>query len=259
MTDPARHLTIVTGASRGLGLALARQRLSPQGVLLCISRHTSDALAHAATEVGAHLEQWTQDLAQTAEAAERLERWLHSLHAPALDSATLINNAGVIPAIGPLNDCPAQDLAHALRVGLEAPMALTGAFLRATQAWVDAGWQGPRKVLNISSGLGRRAMAGQAPYCAAKAGLDHFSRCTALDEAQRPHGARVVSLAPGVIDTDMQVQLRAGDPARFPDRARFVGLKTGGLLTPPEAAATQVLAHLEHADFGQDVVADVRD
>lgn len=253
------HLVIVTGASRGLGLALARQLLSPQRVLLCVSRHTSDDLALVAADTGAHLEQWTQDLADTTEAAERLARWLHSLHAPELDSATLINNAGVIPSLGPLNDCPPDELARALRVGLEAPMALTGAFLRATQAWVDAGWLGTRKVLNISSGLGRRAMAGQAPYCAAKAGLDHFSRCTALDEARRPNGARIASLAPGVIDTDMQTQLRAGDPARFPDRARFVGLQTDGLLTPPEAAAYQVLTYLDRADFGQHVVTDLRD
>ncbi|NIC42812.1 SDR family NAD(P)-dependent oxidoreductase [Aquabacterium sp. A08] len=256
---PAQHLTIVTGSSRGLGRALAEQLLSPQRVLLCLARRPCDDLAHQAMQAGAHLEQWSQDLTDTAEAAERLARWLHSLHAPGLDSATLINNAGVIPAIGPLNDCPPDELARALRVGLEAPMALTGAFLRATQAWVDAGWQGTRKVLNISSGLGRRAMAGQAPYCAAKAGLDHFSRCTALDEARRPRGARIASLAPGVIDTDMQTQLRAGDPARFPDHARFVGLKTEGLLATPAQAARQVLSHLDRPDFGDPVVADVRD
>ena len=72
----------------------------------------------------------------------------------------------------------ADDLARALRVGLEAPMQLTAAFLGATDAWTV-----PRKVLNISSGLGRRAMASQAAYCAAKAGMDHFTRCVALDEA----------------------------------------------------------------------------
>jgi benzil reductase ((S)-benzoin forming) len=115
--------------------------------------------------------------------------------------ATLINNAGVIPRIGPLQDADAADLAHALRVGLEAPMQLTAAFLHATQSW-----PGARKVLNISSGLGRRPMASQSAYCAAKAGMDHFTRCLALEEAAKPHGAKVCSLAPGVIDTDMQVQ-----------------------------------------------------
>ena len=255
----ARDLTLLTGASRGLGYAMARKLLSPGRVLLCLSRQVSDELEHEARAAGAHLEQWSQDLGDPAEGAERLERWLHSLHAPALASATLINNAGMIPRIGPLEDCPPAELASALRVGLEAPMALAGTFLRATQAWVDAGWRGPRKLLNISSGLGRRAMAAQSPYCAAKAGLDHFSRCVALEQAQRPHGVQVVSLAPGVIATDMQQQLRAADPQRFPDRARFVELHEQGQLTSPEQAAARVLAYLERADFGRDVIADLRD
>jgi len=59
-------------------------------------------------------------------------------------------------------------------------------------------------VLNISSGLGRRAMAGQASYLRVEGGLDHLTRALALDEARRPNGAKLVSLAPGVIDTEMQ-------------------------------------------------------
>jgi len=253
------HLTILTGASRGMGLAMARQLLSPHRHLLCISRQANNELEVLAVQKGAAVTLWSQDLADTQGSAERLQAWLKALDATHLASATLINNAGVIPRIGPLDACPPEELANALRVGLEAPMQLTAAFLRATGAWVDAGWQGPRKVLNISSGLGRHAMAAQAPYCAAKAGMDHFTRCSALDEAQRPHGAKLVSLAPGVIDTDMQVQLRAGDPAAFPDRQRFVDLQRQGQLTSPDEAAARVLAWLERPDFGEQPVADVRD
>ena len=253
-----QHLTILTGASRGMGLAMARQLLAPNRLLLCISRKTSEALTQAASQMGAPLTQWSQDLADSLGAARRLEDWLHTLDAQSLASATLINNAGVLTAIGPMETAPPEGVSNALRVGLEAPMLLTAAFLRATGAWVEDGWRGPRKVLNISSGLGRYAMAGQASYCAAKAGLDHFTRASALDEAQKPLGARLVSLAPGVIDTDMQTQLRAGDPARFPDLARFVGLKEQGQLSSPEQAASQVLGWLERPDFGEQPIADVR-
>ncbi|MCW5653474.1 SDR family NAD(P)-dependent oxidoreductase [Hydrogenophaga sp.] len=258
-TDARQDLTILTGASRGMGLAMARQLLAPGRRLLCISRRANDELAAQAERLGAPLIQWQQDLADTTSAAARLHDWLKQQDASTLASATLINNAGVIPRIGPLDDCPPDELARALRVGLEAPMQLTAAFLRASGAWVDAGWRGPRKVLNISSGLGRNAMAAQAPYCAAKAGMDHFTRCSALDEAQREQGARLVSLAPGVIDTDMQAQLRAGDPSAFPDLGRFVELQRQGQLTSPDAAAARVLAWLDRADFGERPVADVRD
>lgn len=254
-----RHLVIVTGATRGMGRAMAHQLIAPDRLLLCVSRGVDDALTQAAMHAGAHLEQWSQDLSEPLEASARLERWLTSLHAPGLLSATLINNAGVIPTIAPIGHCPSDEIARALRVGLEAPMLLTGAFLRVTGQWVAGGWSGSRKVLNISSGLGRRPMASQSPYCAAKAGLDHFSRCVALEEARQPQGARIVSLAPGVIDTDMQAQLRSGDPDRFPDLGRFLGLKDGGLLTPADEAARTVLAYLERPDFGHHAVADVRD
>lgn len=254
-----RHLTILTGASRGMGQAMAQQLIAPDQLLLCISRNTDHTLAQAAADVGAHLEQWSQDLSDPLEAAHRLDRWLSSLHAPGLLSATLINNAGVIPTISPIGDCPPEELALALRVGLEAPMLLTGVFLRTTQRWCHAGWEGPRKVLNISSGLGRRPMASQSPYCAAKAGMDHFSRCVALEEALKPMGARIVSLAPGVIDTDMQTQLRAGEPTAFPDLAWFQNLKASQQLVSPAEAARRVLTFLERPDFGDQPVADVRD
>ena len=259
MTTTTQHLTILTGASRGMGLAMARQLLTPDRLLLCISRQENPELAEQAQAAGAPLLQWSQDLAEPEAARERLRAWLHTLTPAACRSATLINNAGVIPRIGPLADCPASELARALRVGLEAPMQLSAAFLEVTGGWARAGWRGPRKLLNISSGLGRHAMAAQAPYCAAKAGMDHFTRCCALEEAQHEHGARLVSLAPGVIDTDMQVQLRAGDPAGFPDRQRFVALQSQGQLSSPDDAARRVLAWLERPDFGQQPVADVRD
>ena len=248
------ELFILTGASRGLGAAIAEQLLKPGHRLLCLSRQTSEPLAIAARQAGVTCEQWRADLAQPVEVAARLQAWLQQLTPAGWAAATLINNAGVITRVGPSDECSDAELSAALRVGLEAPMLLTAAFLRATRNWATH-----KRVLNISSGLGRRAMAGSAPYCAAKAGMDHFSRAMALDEAPRSHGARIVSLAPGVIDTDMQVQLRAADPAGFPEQGNFIKLKEGGQLTSAHAAAERALTYLRRPDFGANPVADVRD
>jgi benzil reductase ((S)-benzoin forming) len=250
MTHP---LTILTGASRGMGLAMAEQLLDAGHDLLCISRKHNDALGQRAVSAGRRCEQWPQDLSRPEVASVRLETWLSGLRAVEFASITLINNAGVLPRIAPLSAIPAMELAEALRVDLEAPMLLTSAFLRATQSWPVA-----RKVLNISSGLGRRPMASQAAYCAAKAGMDMFTRCVALEEAAAPNGARLCSLAPGVIDTDMQVQLRGADASQFPDVGNFVGLKEKGVLSSPADAAARVLAFLARPDFGANPVADVR-
>jgi NAD(P)-dependent dehydrogenase (short-subunit alcohol dehydrogenase family) len=248
------HLYILTGASRGMGLAMAQQLLATGNTLLCISRNASPELANRAQKSGQALMQWTHDLADTEGVSARLRDWLQIQDPGQFASATLINNAGIIPPVVPLRQSQPADLAQALRVGLEAPMALCAVFLGATQAW-----RLPRKVLNISSGLGRSPMASQSGYCAAKAGMDHFTRCLALDEALHANGAKVCSLAPGVIDTDMQVQLRGSASSAFPDQSLFAQLKAHGQLSSPEQAAKQVLHFLARPDFGQTPVADVRD
>jgi NAD(P)-dependent dehydrogenase (short-subunit alcohol dehydrogenase family) len=240
-------LTLITGASRGLGLAMAEQLLARGHRVLAIARR-APPLQHAA------LTAWTADLADAAPVAAQLQAWLAGIDPATVRRLQVIHNAGVVSRLAPLGDIDSADLANALRVGLEAPMLLSAAVLHATRDWTM-----PRQLLFISSGLGRRAMPGSASYCAAKAGMDHLARALALEEAQRPHGARVVSLAPGVIDTDMQVQLRNADPAAFPERALFVGLKEGGQLDSPATAAAKVLAFLDRADFGSNPVADVRD
>jgi benzil reductase ((S)-benzoin forming) len=248
-----QHLYILTGASRGLGLAMARQLLQPGHHLLCLSRKPHAELAEQAMAVPIELEQWAQDLSLAGEAAVRLESWLTRLQRRPLQSATLINNAAMIPHIGPLDELPINELTQALRVGLEAPIQLSAAFLRGTRDWGLS-----RRILNISSGLGRRPMASQAAYCTVKAGLDQFSRCIALEEVLRPNGAKICALAPGVIDTDMQLQLRSAAADAFPDRGRFERLKSEHLLSSAEDAAQRILAYLQRPDFGDQPIADIR-
>ncbi|MBT0571685.1 SDR family NAD(P)-dependent oxidoreductase [Curvibacter sp. CHRR-16] len=273
-TNTDVHITVLSGASRGLGLAMARQLLLPGQHLLCLARRPAGELSPMAQAQGCVLEQWAVDLAEPTMAAERLHDWLlrqrAQLHAAGktVASVTLINNAAWLPPALPLSLVAHADVQQALRVGLEAPMLLTASLLHATRSWSNDGphdGASPlstapvvRKVLNISSGLGRRPMASQATYCALKAGLDHYTRCLALEEALQPHGAKVCSLAPGVVDTDMQVQLRSSATSTFPDQPRFAQLHTQGQLTTPDEAARQVLAYLARTDFGDQPVADVR-
>ena len=247
------HLTILTGHSRGLGLAMAQQLLASGHTVLGLSRQRAPGLAEGAKAASGELMEWQADLADGAPVAQQLMAWLQARAAAPWQAVSLINNAGMIPAIAPLSKSDPAELARALRVGLETPMQLCAAFLQAT-----ASWNAPRKIMNISSGLGRMAMASQSAYCAAKAGMDHFTRCMAMDEALQPQGAKVCSVSPGVIATDMQLQLRSAPAQDFPNKASFEGLHAQGQLSRPEAAARRLLAFLARADYGLEPVADVR-
>lgn len=247
------HLFILTGATRGLGHRLALALLSPKHQLLTIARGNQGALAEAAAKAGAPIAQWREDLSQPEQAAARLEAWLAGFSPGDYSAATLINNAGLLGDIGSLAQASCASISAVLRVNLEAPMLLTSAFLRATEAW-----SAQRKILNISSGAGRHPIAGWTAYCASKAGLDHFSRTAALEEAGKPNGAKIVSLAPGVIDTAMQAQLRGASAEHFPEQARFIQLYERGELLCPQTAAEHVLAYLARTDFGAEPIADIR-
>ena len=91
----SRHLTILTGASRGMGLAMARQLCNADAIVLCLSRGASEALTPWASRNGALLTQWSADLADAAPVAARLGQWLAQQDPSRLASATLINNARI--------------------------------------------------------------------------------------------------------------------------------------------------------------------
>lgn len=226
-------LAIVTGHSRGLGAAVADQLHAQGWQVLGISRKPR----------GAPFEEWAADLAEPLAVAERLQAWL-AARAP--ERLLLVNNAALVTEPGPLAGVPLEALSASVRVGLEAVVLLSAATLAGAPACPDL------RIVNVSSGLGRRPMAAAAPYCAVKAGMDHLSRALQLE------GARVVSLAPGIIDTDMQVQLRNGDPARFPERDRFVEFKTSGALQSAEETAQRLIAFALREDFGREAIADLR-
>ena len=255
MTLPA--LYIVTGASRGLGEAFTRLLLQRTPVhVLAIARHANAQLAQLADETGARLDQWQFDLRDAKEAGSRVLEWLAQPDRTntAWREVCLINNAATLPTVlQSASDTSSEAFETVLQVGLHAPIMLTSRFLEITQDW-----PAPRKVLNLSSGLARSAMASTAAYSTAKAGVDHFTRCLAREEERKPNGARVCALAPGVVDTDMQQQMRESAEQDFPDAKNFRFLHASGRLTSVETAASRMLALLDSPTFGSEPISELR-
>lgn len=239
------NLVILTGHTQGLGAALLDVFVrDPRNAVVAIGRRRAD-------REEANLRQLVVDLRSPIEAARALANALDVATWADLTQVVLVNNAGVLPPIGPIGTREVADVADAVNVNLTTPIALTNEFLRLTSD-LDV----ERRVAQISSGAAVTPYSGWSTYCATKAGLDQFTRVVALEAPPR---CRVSSIAPGVIDTGMQDQIRASNVADFPQHARFVALDRDGLLASPQHTARRLADYLYSDAFGDPTVVDLRE
>ena len=238
---------IVTGHTRGLGAALAEQLLARGVAVLGLSRSRHASLKQ---RFPALLEEIELELADTARVAQWVATDALRVFVSGARTVLLINNAGMVQPIGPIEAQDATAIATAVSLNVATPLMLASALAAASPDVSD------RRIMHISSGAARNAYAGWSIYCATKAALDHHARAVALD-ANR--ALRICSVAPGVVDTGMQATIRSTSEANFPMREKFDQLKSSGALSTPEAAARQLIGHALSDAFGSAPTADVRE
>ena len=232
-----KTLTIITGASKGLGFELTRQSLKAGDTVVTMERRPSKALGEEADKIGCNFIQFTADLLDRKGAVELLMWLLSDKEYAEHDRLILINNASVLGPVGPIENASPQVAVDCIRVNFEIPVLLTQAFLNETRSW-----KGERRVMNISSGAGRKSVPGWAMYCSTKAALDRFTAVT----------------APGVVNTGMQGSIRASSKEDFPNVDRFIDLEKDGKLQSPEDTAKRLLNYLNSDEFGKEPISDIR-
>jgi benzil reductase ((S)-benzoin forming) len=235
---------ILTGHTRGLGEAIATQLLAKGIPVLGIARTQNPALLARFPEI---FVEHQFDLSDAVGFAQWLQSGTLFKFANKADQLLLINNAGVLGPIGELNTQDPAYVARAIAINVSAPMMLSG---YASSLGCKA-----TRVLHVSSGAAREAYPNWSVYCATKAALDHHARAVNKDGQKN---LRICSLAPGVIDTDMQAEIRNTDVGLFPMRIKFIGLKVANLLTTPDDAAKKLVAFLLSNNFGSEPAADLR-
>lgn len=249
------QLYIITGTTSGLGEAMAKRLLASGRSVISVSRTLNESLTEYANEKGAILTEYLCDLRDTPNLVPFMERIMGMIDVSQLSSVTLVNNAGVLNPIMPLEQAGSEELTDHLHINLLAPMLLTSAFIRATGSWPVTV---SKTVVNISSGAGKKPYSGWSAYCTAKAGIDMMTRCAGQEQGDGPGAVKLVSIAPGVVETRMQEQIRKTAPQRFPEVGRFIGLKASGKLYLPDEAAERIISILDKGGFGQGDVIDVR-
>lgn len=247
---------IITGASRGLGLGVA-DILIEQGEavqLICIARNEKLELTKKAEKKGVPLNFLKADLADLGELDTLMDEAFNLINKDEVKGVYLINNAGTVEPIAPLEKCRYEDIKRNIDLNLSAPLILSSAFVRHTRIM-----KAEKRVITVTSGASKRAIYGWSAYCSAKAGVNLFTACAAEEEKDHDHGVGFAAFSPGVMDTDMQVTIRSSSKENFKPVDDFRGLKEDGKLRPAHVVADKLLQVLFSAEFPNGEFVDIKD
>ena len=218
---------VVTGASKGLGRSICD--------ILTTNGYTVIGLARSSTELSS-LENYLKkmnpksttfacDLScenQIASTAAKMTNDFPVIHG-------LIHNAGIIGPVGSMFNVETNLWNETIQVNLLAVQQLTKllytSMIKAQRC----------RVTTISSGAAVNSLESWSAYCTSKAGLEMWTRSLA-DEGSS-HGISAVSVAPGIVDTDMQATIRSVSADDFPMVGRFIGFHNNGDLAAPGVVA----------------------
>lgn len=237
---------IVTGTSRGLGEAIAKQLLEKGVIVFSVARHRNALLEETAKQAGVLFYPLSFDLHNLQDVEEVMKEIFAAMDLDSASDLYLVNNAGMLDPIKPVERAENELLVQNVEVNLLAPMLLISEFLKWTK---DAPLE--KRIINISSGAGKNPYSGWSAYCTTKAGIDMFTRCVALEEEGKTYPTKILSFAPGVVDTSMQEQIRNTDKEDFIHIDRFLSLKKEGKLLSPSYVARVIVDLLEADHFEQ--------
>jgi benzil reductase ((S)-benzoin forming) len=238
---------IITGTSRGIGEAMAEQLLSTNNKLYCIARNRSKRLEGLASKRQAQLNAYSLDLSELTESSRIIEEVLCSIkQEKELEGIYLINNAGMLSPVKPIEQCHTEEIIGNVTVNLLAPMVLTSRFIDMTkELGID------KRVMNVSSGSAKYLLPSQSCYSTAKAGLDSFTKSIYLEQQHVPNPVKVTSVYPGMINTALQAEIRSTNKDQFAYVDQFIKLEQDGLLQTPEYTATKLIELLLSEQFGE--------
>lgn len=232
----------ITGSSSGIGKALAEE-------LLKNVNHVVHGISRSETITHERYRHTTVDFAWQ----EAVLNFSFEQHPDDTKRIVLVNNAGTLGNMGYLGELKDEDIAASLNVNLLTPAILTNKFLHQF-----ASHPAEKVIINITSGAATAAYDGWSVYCTSKAGIDMLTRVAHVERHQRHDGkTHILAVAPGVVDTAMQTQIRSTTEEQFSRVQKFHDLKEKQQLYRPEDVAKQLAEIIANPALAPDVVSRI--
>ncbi|WP_027633033.1 (S)-benzoin forming benzil reductase [Clostridium hydrogeniformans] len=233
---------ILTGVSKGVGEGIVRSFGALKNVkILGISRSSNEILKK---EFSDKLNFFNYDLKDIENISCLMDKIFSNINLNDNDEIYLINNAGVIYPSMPACKLNANEVATHLNINLISPMMICKEFINRT-----ASFSGVKRILNISSGAAVGPVFGWSTYAASKSGLDMFSKVLHLEENEKNSGVEVMVLYPGIIDTNLQEEIRSLDKDNFSSIEKFKSFKEEGQLLSKELVGETICNLIQGEGF----------
>ncbi|MEX2279242.1 MAG: SDR family NAD(P)-dependent oxidoreductase [Acidimicrobiia bacterium] len=233
-----RKVTFVTGGSSGIGAEIARQAAEDGHHVVVFARRSGPVGRHVPVDLATH-DGW-----------DTLAGVVESEMASA-DAVEMFHCAGTLTPIGFAGEVDAAAYRTNVLLNAAAPQVIGDLFLR-----LVAARQVPATLVMITSGAARHPYPGWSAYSAGKAAMDSWVTAVGAEQSERD-GVKVVAIAPGVVDTPMQGEIRQTDASDFPSVERFRALHADGELGDPVDVARRIRAAVDALSNG--AVVDLRD
>ncbi|MFD1414221.1 (S)-benzoin forming benzil reductase [Oceanobacillus jeddahense] len=243
---------IITGASKGLGAAVAKLFLESGIHVVGISRTDNTQLYSYAKENNADYQFISCDLSEK-DAIEKVCQSLEEiLFNDTLSKLYLINNAGLVDPIDRAENIEIDDLMKQIHVNTVTPMALTNYFLKkATEHNIQL------LTAIVTSGAADKPKYGWSVYCSTKASMNMYTQTVAIEQAETEHA--IIAFSPGVMDTGMQEIIRSSSQGAFKDVESFRALKENNQLRDADVIGGVLIDILMDDNIENGKIYDVRE
>ena len=241
-----KTLYFITGTSSGIGNALTNHILSTDNEVLVEGISRTQTIHHG------NYKHHTFDLSEIDNLVGffgklDLEKRIKSK----IDKVVLINNAGTLGEVGYVGKIPSQTIIKTMNINTVAPFVLMNEFLhtfdKQTFGYIE------KVIINISSGASKRPIDGWASYCASKASLNLFSEVIEEEEKHLNNNTKIFNVSVGVVDTNMQGEIRKTTQSEFSNVEYFKELKKNNELASPKFIAEKIYSIIQSPQDFEDI------